>query len=399
MSRGDFKRAFLAGQYADLVADALAQRAERETLATVRAEKGASAATTLQAPPGYRVTVTDTEILLDGPFDQDLHQRIKRAGGGWDGMTGTNRKCWVLPLAKGVSLKRILANWAAPSVPSASDRERTEAERWLGYVEDKVPTYVYQRGVNTLRDLRIERWPDLQERLDAALAACAQAAAARAAAAERERAARVQERAAERAARGEHKHRRILYPLSALPILQVPVALGQALVVFERIGKSFRIAEDDPSVHGSHLLGHEGEPGSYAYYRDATAEETAAYRERAVKADDKRLALAHAREELARLVTWVQRHGTRPAEFQTLSGERLLDTQTAYGGGAWWVIEPERIWYCENNGADGDDWGRNNVRTGGAGAIGWWIPANPSVVDDVRRLAAIVGGNHDECDN
>ena len=40
------------------------------------------------------------------------------------------------------------------------------------------------------------------------------------------------------------------------------------------------------------------------------------------------------------------------------SGERLIETGTEY-------------WYLINNGADGDDWGRNTVKTGGAGAFGW----------------------------
>ena len=47
-----------------------------------------------------------------------------------------------------------------------------------------------------------------------------------------------------------------------------------------------------------------------------------------------------------------------------------------YGGGVWVVIEPggQHFWYVENNGADGDDWSRNNVSTGGAGAIGYRVP-------------------------
>ena len=47
-----------------------------------------------------------------------------------------------------------------------------------------------------------------------------------------------------------------------------------------------------------------------------------------------------------------------------------------YGGGVWVVIEPDgqHFWYVENNGADGDDWSRNNVSTGGAGAIGYRVP-------------------------
>jgi hypothetical protein len=36
--------------------------------------------------------------------------------------------------------------------------------------------------------------------------------------------------------------------------------------VFTGYGKSFRITEDHPSFEGSHLLGHEGDLGRYAYY-------------------------------------------------------------------------------------------------------------------------------------
>ena len=41
-----------------------------------------------------------------------------------------------------------------------------------------------------------------------------------------------------------------------------------------------------------------------------------------------------------------------------------------YGGGAQYVITAEYIWHVRNNGMDGDDWSRNNIHTGGAGAIG-----------------------------
>lgn len=38
--------------------------------------------------------------------------------------------------------------------------------------------------------------------------------------------------------------------------------------------------------------------------------------------------------------------------------------------------------------ADGDNWGCNNVRTGGAGAIGWRIPFDAQIADDLRRQNA-----------
>ena len=60
--------------------------------------------------------------------------------------------------------------------------------------------------------------------------------------------------------------------------------------------------------------------------------------------------------------------------------------QNLYGGGAWFVIGPEKIWYVRNNGADGDDWSRNNVRTGGAGAIGKYRPYSDALRDEILRL-------------
>lgn len=41
-----------------------------------------------------------------------------------------------------------------------------------------------------------------------------------------------------------------------------------------------------------------------------------------------------------------------------------------YGGGIQYVVTAEYIWHVKNNGMDGDDWSQNNIRTGGAGAIG-----------------------------
>lgn len=65
---------------------------------------------------------------------------------------------------------------------------------------------------------------------------------------------------------------------------------------------------------------------------------------------------------------------------------------TIYGGGECYIVTPDQaaqVWKLRNNGSDGDDWGRNNVRTGGAGAIGYLYPATP------ERLAFLA--NH--CEN
>lgn len=71
-----------------------------------------------------------------------------------------------------------------------------------------------------------------------------------------------------------------------------------------------------------------------------------------------------------------------------------LNPQNIYGGGRWWVIEPNGsradrgIWCVENNGMDGDNWARNNIRTGGAGAIGYKIPYNETLEKIIRKIGS-----------
>lgn len=60
--------------------------------------------------------------------------------------------------------------------------------------------------------------------------------------------------------------------------------------------------------------------------------------------------------------------------------------ENIYGGGEWWVIQPKWIWRIRNNGHDGDDWGRNNVNTGGAGAIGHRVPYSEELAAQIRGL-------------
>lgn len=48
--------------------------------------------------------------------------------------------------------------------------------------------------------------------------------------------------------------------------------------------------------------------------------------------------------------------------------EATLDTFNAYGGGIIIRYTEDTVWLIINNGGDGDAWGTNNLRTGGAGA-------------------------------
>jgi len=84
------------------------------------------------------------------------------------------------------------------------------------------------------------------------------------------------------------------------------------------------------------------------------------------------------------IMGWVKSHGTAPSGHHKIPGELtyIKDRRSViYGGGEWVVTEPDgkHFWYVRNNGADGDDWSRNNVQTGGAGAIGVRAPLTPEV--------------------
>lgn len=129
----------------------------------------------------------------------------------------------------------------------------------------------------------------------------------------------------------------------------------------------------------------------------------AATPEEAAPAIEKLRAYEAARHHHARLVALfkrVFREGASPAEMVDVCGTaRFLseDDQRSviYGGGRWFVIENDRLWAVQNNGHDGDDWSRNNVRTGGAGAIGRALPLADLDADEAALLGLWVAGGND----
>ena len=343
MGRGEFREAVLAGQYPDLILGALQVEWEKQDRQSADQDKGRAVIQSLQLPEGYSVYIEETLIILSGPFSEDLHARLKRAGGWWDGMSGTNRKVWMIPLTKGVSLKRIFANFAQSAQAEAEARAEEERRR----AEE--------------RAAREKRWAE-------------------------ERAAR---RLAPREPAPESPlQSRRLYPVSARPALNVPIRLGTTAVVFTGYGQPFRISEDHPSIHGSHLLGHEGSRGCYAYYRPASEDEIQALEAREIEQQARARIEQDRRQRRAALEKRIIEQGECPEGDHVPAGDVLADTSTIYGGGDWFVVGADWIWYCRNNGADGDDWSRNNVRTGGAGAIGWRVPYSAELAAEIERLAA-----------
>ena len=73
-------------------------------------------------------------------------------------------------------------------------------------------------------------------------------------------------------------------------------------------------------------------------------------------------------------------------------GERIDDLgfkEDIYGNGRWFVIQKDKkyIWKITDNGMDGDNWSRNNIPTGGAGAIGVRI----SYTEEIEKIIKVIG--------
>ncbi len=141
-------------------------------------------------------------------------------------------------------------------------------------------------------------------------------------------------------------------------------------------------------------------PGWYLYSsdeREVGIEQAFREIEIGVEATTREIRAAEDQKELRRVIDrdlkhmkneqadFIQKHGVCPQDEQP-KGQRVLDTQNIYGGGDWFVIGFDCIWYCRNNGMDGDDWSRNNVRTGGAGAIGWKISMDQKIKEILLGL-------------
>lgn len=91
-------------------------------------------------------------------------------------------------------------------------------------------------------------------------------------------------------------------------------------------------------------------------------------------------------QERKDLAEYIRANGERPEH--RVGEQRLLDTANLYGGGDWFEIDEAagEIWYCKNNGSDGDDWSYNNVSTWGAGAIGWCVPYDDEIANRIKAL-------------
>jgi hypothetical protein len=139
-----------------------------------------------------------------------------------------------------------------------------------------------------------------------------------------------------------------------------------------------------------------GDDSGYVYIaecRAATPEEIAPVAQAKELRQKEQEQKVQAEKDLHQVVEDIQ-HGELPPRNPDGTGlvprGQVLDisgkNHQMYGGGDWFVIGSDYIWYVKNNGADGDSWDANNVSTGGAGAIGWRVPHSKALEDKIRSI-------------
>lgn len=139
-------------------------------------------------------------------------------------------------------------------------------------------------------------------------------------------------------------------------------------------GMSFGVGEDRGYMYTYHC-------------REATDQEAATKRAEDLAHKSKQDAL----KRLQEIGKYIQTNGKYPPAWADPKGERYMldETGLLYGGGSWFIVQGPVVWFVRNNGADGDDWSHNNVRTGGAGAIGWFVLNNDIALEIAALMTAL----------
>lgn len=81
-----------------------------ELIGSLQFPDGYSARKFEQVRSGTGGAITDVFVQVVGKYDDDLHKRIKKEGGWWDGTTGGNTKTWLIPIEKADLLEKVFKN-------------------------------------------------------------------------------------------------------------------------------------------------------------------------------------------------------------------------------------------------------------------------------------------------
>lgn len=432
MGIGDFKKALIAGKYPDLVKSLWDKKVDESLFKTQKKEEAKLFVRSFTAPDGYNLEIQGEEILIKGPYCADLGKRVNRLGY-WDGLKHKNRKCFVIPVEKGKSLKNIFSNWQKGNAQSKEDETKnknlSEINKWLGYVENAAKEgRIYQNGLDKLKVLNINEHAELDQKLKDLV----------------ELAKSNKQKESEKPKYGQSwKAEKI----SVCSKCKTPVIIGDNIrykyqnenKFLEHVDceeantKNEKKEAEAPfnvsggSGYGCHgwsqgqvfqtskfeqEKGHPeflyvvesskkyfkydglsfgvGDESGYIYNakcREANPEEAAPLKNELAH----EAAIKKAKSDLKKIKDLIMKDGDFPEGKGIIpEGEIYFDTQNIYGSGDWFVISTEWIWYIKNNGMDGDSWANNNIRTGGAGALGWRIPFKEIIFKKLEELSLII---------
>ena len=186
---------------------------------------------------------------------------------------------------------------------------------------------------------------------------------------------------------------------------RMPFAVGSCPrkgEVFERrgsilfatdVGPYFTIDDDAPSLYGSEFLGREGERGVWVTYRAATAEEAALFTQKKEAEISRREEIKHCHKRLREIIEQIKTQGRVLSQDEvSIEGrESLVEFNNKlflYGSGSEIFVTNDFLCFMMSNGADGDDWSRNNF----PGSIIWFAPKSPELEQEIRQLSALLAG-------
>lgn len=278
-----------------------------------------------------------------------------------------------------------------------------DIKRWLGYVEEKAPNYLYQKGVSEAKRLRIDKYPELLKRMEEAIASVyGKSAEKLGVKIPVEQSAKP---TAEEIAAKEAKKLAIKLKAEAEAKAKLEAEYGVGAIQ-QTTSKSWKIGREIEYKNNQYIVralissedyweSEDGLGGTGTPPSSVTNNEYVHYWTEYV------YALSPATEADLTRIAEQKRIANEPKVLKDLiinhpqvtqpkhnAGTLLLSTVTPYGGGDWFEINEAagEIWYCKNNGNDGDYWGDNNVTTWGAGAIGWRIPFDREIANRINAL-------------
>ena len=157
MSRGDFKQRVRSGEIPEAVKEYHEKIVERQRIK----KEGYEAAKNINMPDGYSISERNKdEIAIHGKYDEQLHKRIKKAGGYWAQISESGpEKGWIIAKEKGKDLEKAVGNAKKASEKikieeqekkkaEAEKRQRDEKEkkeRWAKESEDNKKKEIEKR--------------------------------------------------------------------------------------------------------------------------------------------------------------------------------------------------------------------------------------------------------------